>query len=128
MSSNKKDNSVSKPLAPEEVAVGMFVTVHEAILEVPSFFWCSDAAILPPHEMVRLPFKPADAGRPYKVKAICLPYVFATAYNRRVRVFDLRRQRLVRLGEAYARRIREALRKRARTSRPDDVLGAMPGT
>jgi hypothetical protein len=126
MGSSKKDISISisRPLAPEDVAAGMFVTVHEAIAEVPSFFWCSDAAILPPHEMVRLTFKPADAGRPYKVKAVCLPYVLARSYSGRAHIFDLRRQQLVKLDDRYAKRVWDALRKR--TKRPGPAGSADP--
>lgn len=117
MSKNEENITLVIPLAPEEVTPGIFVTVHEVTLECPILFWCLDASTVSAEKIVRLPCKPCDAGTPYQVKAVCLPYVFAVAHDGAPSTFDLRREKLVRLDGAFAKRVWTALRSRERGNR-----------
>jgi hypothetical protein len=107
------ENEAARTLAPEDLRAGDYVSLDYEIIDLPSFFWCCDAQILPPGEPVRMPWQTADCGQPLKIKAICLPYVFVKKPSGEYRTLDVRRHRLVRLSSNYARAVWKALNKRA---------------
>jgi len=94
--------SLVKALAPEDIRAGDYVTPLYQVFEFPSFFWCSDASLLPVDEPVRIQFVPACGGMPMKVKSICLPFVLVKSPNERKRTLDVRSCRLARLDDAFA--------------------------
>ena len=93
---------MAKPLAPEEIRLGDFVSLLHIVYEVPSFFWCNDATTQPPEELVRLCCLPESAGVPLRVKSVCLPYVLVKHPGGGRRTLDVRRCRLARLDKKYA--------------------------
>lgn len=99
-------------VAGEDLCVGDDVAILNQILEFPSFLWDYDAAILSPHEWVRIPRAARGAGTPFRVRAICLPFVFLKAPNGKSRTVDIRQVQLVRLDKSYAKLVRKALRRR----------------
>ncbi len=103
---------VARPLAPEDIQLGDYVSVLHAVCELPSFLWHADVTTLPAHEPVRIRFVPRDDPRPFKVKAICLPFVMTKLPCGETVSLDIRRHRLARLDRRYALRAWKAAKKR----------------
>src|SRR5438105_4293111 len=68
--------SLAASVAPEDLRCGDSVAILSLTREYPSFFWCSDAAMMANNEPVRVSYMWPDGGVPLKIKAICLPFVF----------------------------------------------------
>ena len=111
------DISLARPVAAEDLRTGDVVAVLSEIGEYPSFLWCCDSALLPPHEPVRIAWRPNSAGMPLTVKAVCLPFVFVNSANGEFHTLDVRQCRLARLDAHYARTVAKALRKKFRKSK-----------
>ncbi len=108
---------ISRSLAAEDLKCGDFVGILHEIVEWPSFFWDCDPQLLPPHEPVRLACRSAAGGTPLKVKAICLPFVFVKQPCGQHQTLDVRRHRLVRLSDDYARLVWKAMQKQTAQAR-----------
>jgi hypothetical protein len=83
-------------------------------VELPSFFWLDT----PPgcrDELVTVRYMPAKNGLPWKIKAICLPFVFVEPPQGESQTMDIRRVQLARLPNGYARRVRKEIRKKGRS-------------
>jgi hypothetical protein len=102
---------VAASVAGEDLRRGDFVAVLSVIHEYPSFFWC-DSAALPRDEPVRIQYAVLGDCRLLKVKALCLPFVFAKEPAGAYRTLDLRFCRLARLAPKYARRVWRSLRRK----------------
>ena len=89
--------TLAKPLAPEEIRVGDFVSPLHVFYDFPSFFWCSDSAIQRREETVRICYLPESGGVPLKVKSVCLPFVLVKHANGTQQTLDVRKVRLARL-------------------------------
>ena len=99
------DTHLAKCLAAEDIRCGDMVAILDTTYEYPSFLWHAEPHQLPPTETIRIRFLGDEhPGRPLKVKAICLPYVFVKQPDNRHITLDTRRCRLVRLSDAYAKR------------------------
>jgi hypothetical protein len=96
--------SVASVLAPEDIQKGDFVATFSQTYELPSFYW-DDCISASEPSVIRLRFKSPDAGRPYRVKAICLPFVYVKRSKSDHAVLDVRSTQLVRLDRDYARAI-----------------------
>jgi hypothetical protein len=103
--------SVAKPLGPEDVRRGDFVAVLDEMYELPSYWWCEDAALHPRDELVRIRLIPAQHNLPLKVKSVCLPFVLAKPPFGLERTLDLRRTRLARLDKHFAAATWKAYKK-----------------
>jgi hypothetical protein len=111
------DTYVSRSLAPEDLKCGDFVAILQEVVEWPSFFWHSDAGLLPPNEPVRLVVRGGSGGTPLKIKAICLPFVFVKNPCGQHQTLDVRQHRLVRLNAEYAQAVWKASKRKVdRTS------------
>ena len=103
--------TVAARVAGEDLVEGDFVSVLTEIIELPSFLWnCSDVA-LPADEPVRLQYTTRDAGQPYQVIDVCLPFVYAKRARGGINVFDTRRHQLVRLDPDRGRKVWKEIRK-----------------
>lgn len=112
------DSTLAKPLAPEEIGTGDFITLLHEYFEMPSYYWCSDSALAARDEVVRVRYLPsAHAGTPFRVRSICLPFVLLKHPNGEERPIDLRKYRVARLSASYALRAWKAYRKSADTRR-----------
>ncbi len=111
------ETRVAATVAGEDLACGDYVAVLTEIVEAPSFLWDCCGASLSPHELVRLKMIPADAGRPLKVLAVCLPFVYAKTHKGKTTTIDLRQMHLVRLDRKCAKVVWKTLQTRQRGSR-----------
>jgi hypothetical protein len=104
-------SELAASVAPEDLECGDFVAVLSVTHEYPSFFWCCDAGMSAREEPVRVHWIDAGEGAPLKIKAICLPFVFAKEATGRYRTLDIRLCRLARLSPEYARKVWKGLRQ-----------------
>jgi hypothetical protein len=108
--STTETSALAATVAPEDLKCGDFVAVLNELVELPSFFWFDT----PPgsrDELVRIRYIPSESGMPWKIKAVCLPFVFVESPFGQSETLDIRRVQLVRLQAAYAKRVRKDLRK-----------------
>jgi hypothetical protein len=110
--------TLARALAPEEIRPGDHVAVLYEIVEIPSWYWCDDAALGDREELVRIRYTPREDAVPLKVRAVCLPFVLAKHPRDGERTLDVRRCRVARLDRAYAKAARKAYRKRKRGGGP----------
>lgn len=99
----RSEGSLAKPLAPEEIRVGDYVSLLHVFYDVPSFFWCGDSALQRRDETVRICYLPETGGVPFKVKSICLPFVLVKKSDSTQQTLDVRKVRLARLDRDYAK-------------------------
>lgn len=97
----KRGGTLAKPLAPEEIRIGDYVTPLHVFYDLPSFFW-GDSSIGRRDELVRLCYLPETGGVPLKVISICLPFVLARHADGKRQTLDVRKVRLARLDRRYA--------------------------
>jgi len=104
-------SSLARPLAPEEVRRGQYVTPLDEIHEWPSFLWPCPDSNLEPQDLVRVRLKSDEGGIPLRVTAVCLPFVSVRTPQQTTRVLDLRRVQLVRLSREFGKLVTKALAK-----------------
>ncbi|PAY16697.1 hypothetical protein CKO51_25590 [Rhodopirellula sp. SM50] len=108
--------TVAARIAGEDINQGDYVSVLNEIVELPSFLWSCSAASLSAEDPVRIRYMPSEAGQPFKVVAVCLPFVYAKRPKGSIITFDTRQHQLVRLdrknGRAVWKRMKKALRKK----------------
>jgi hypothetical protein len=95
--------SLAKPLAPEEIRIGDFVSPLHVFYDFPSFLWCGDSAIQRREETVRICYLPESGGVPLKVKSVCLPFVLVKKADGTQQTLDIRKVRLARLNLRFAK-------------------------
>ena len=103
-----------KALAPEDVHKGDFVSLMHVTCELPSFLWCADATVLPPHELVRIQFLPWEGFELLKVESVCLPFVLTKRPTGACRTLDLRSCQLARLDRRFAKMAWKRCKRRNR--------------
>jgi hypothetical protein len=109
--------TVAARIAGEDIACGDFVAVMNEIVELPSFLWSCSGVSLAPDEPVRIRCAANDAGHPYKVIGVCLPFIYAKTHRGRVIVIDTRQRQLVRLDRDCARTVWRKMKSRSRKAR-----------
>ena len=109
--------TVAARIAGEDINQGDYVATLNEIYELPSFLWSCSGATSPVDEPVRIRFIPCDAGYPYKVVAVCLPFVYAKRPLGGVNVIDTRQQQLVRLNPDRSRSVWKQIRKTLKKKR-----------
>jgi hypothetical protein len=103
--------TVAKVLPHEDIRVGDFVSVIGIAHQIPSFFWCGvDSTVLRPDQLVKLEFWVSDVV-PVRVKSICLPQVFVMDLDREFALIDVRRSRLVKVDDDFAKTVWRSLRR-----------------
>lgn len=110
-STDGAEATLAKALAPEEIRAGDYVALLNVVYELPSFFWCDDAALMPREQPVRIQFTPESDSVPLKVKSVCLPYVLVKHPEGRKFTLDVRRSKLARLGRGFAEVAWKAIKK-----------------
>lgn len=113
---NGFQTTVVARVAGEDIKPGDFVTVSSEIIELPSFLWCCSGETLPMDEPVRTRFTPREAGQPFKVVAVCLPFIYANRPQGKLATFDTRKQELVRIDRKSGRRVWKQMRNAMRSS------------
>ena len=104
-------------VAGEDIAGGDYVTVMNEIIELPSFLWCCSDASLAPDELVRLRCTARNAGQPYKVIGVCLPFVYGKTPRGRITVIDTRQQQIVRLDKDCANAVWAKMKSSSKKTR-----------
>ena len=107
-------STLSRVLAPEDVRPGDYVAVLDELYEIPSYWWCEDAALHPRDELVRIRLMPTQDNAPHKVKSVCLPFVLTKRPTGERCTLDVRRCRLARLDKRYAAMAWKAYKKKRR--------------
>ena len=93
----------AKLLHPEDISAGDDVALAIQSYDYPSFFWCmADPTIMPPNETIRLSFVPQETSKPFKVVAVCLPFVLCEKVDGKRETFDVRNVKLMRLAPDFA--------------------------
>lgn len=105
--------SVVARVAGEDLKPGDFVTALTEMIEFPSFFWCCDSSSTPKDELVRLRYLPRDAGEPFKVIAVCLPFVYTKRSSGKLTTFDTRKHQLVKLDNMSGKKVWKRMRSKA---------------
>ena len=111
LASTTRETFLAKCVAAEDIECGDIVAVLDEIAEFASFMWMCDPHVLPPHELVRVMYRSSDNGRPLKVKAICLPFVFVKPPRGKHQTLDVRQCRLVRLNPIYGKKVWKKLKR-----------------
>ncbi|QDV85156.1 hypothetical protein [Planctomycetes bacterium TBK1r] len=109
--------SVAARVAGEDIKRGDYVTVLNEIVELPSYLWGCSGVMLPADEPVRIRYMPCDAGQPFKVVAVCLPFVYTKRPKGDTKTFDTRQNQLVRLDPGSGRSVWKRLRKHLKKKR-----------
>lgn len=118
-SSEAAQATLAKPLAPEDVRPGDFVTLLFVIAEYGSFWWFMESWDQPPEEPVRIRYTPGSSGGiPLKVRSVCLPFVLVKAPSGDHSTLDLRTCQLARLSRSHARRAWKAIKLRSKKTAP----------
>jgi hypothetical protein len=107
---NEFQTSVAARIAGEDIQLGDYISVASEIIELPSYLWSCSGSILAIDEPVRTRFLPREAGHPFKVIAVCLPFVYAKRACGKLATFDIRNQQLVRLDRETGRKIWKEMR------------------
>lgn len=105
--------SVVARIAGEDLKPGDFVTVLTEMIELPSFLWSCDSAATPKDELVRLRYLPREAGEPFKVMVVCLPFVYTQRANGKLTTFDTRKHQLVKLDNMSGKKVWKRMRRNA---------------
>ncbi len=103
--------TVAARIAGEDIAQGDFVTILSEIIELPSYLWACSGLSQPIDEPVRTRYLPRVVGKPHKVVAVCLPFVYVKQTNGNLTAFDTRQQQLVRLDRDTGRSLWKQMRK-----------------
>ncbi len=114
ISETNVSTNVAVRIAGEDIQPGDFVTVLNEIIELPSFLWSCSNSMLPTDEVVRVRYMPREAGLPFKVNSVCLPFVYANRPQGKPVTLDTRRQQLVRLDPKTGRKVWKRMRNGAK--------------
>ncbi|MFN3189009.1 MAG: hypothetical protein ACE361_00685 [Aureliella sp.] len=96
-SSQHQKLTVSKRVAAEDLLRGDYVTLLYYIVEMPTFLWDCGVGNHSPEDLVRTRYLPEEAGVPFRVVDVCLPFIYTRRPNGIQVTFDVRRHELVRL-------------------------------
>jgi hypothetical protein len=102
--------SVVARIAGEDLKPGDFVTAMTEIIELPSFLWCCDSAATPKEELVRVRYLTPEAGEPFKVIAVCLPFVYSKRATGKLMTLDTRKHQLVKLDSSSGKKVWKRLK------------------
>ena len=111
----KTQTKPSRVIGPEDVRRGDYVTVTHATYEfLPD--GCtntSDKEVSP----VRVTAMHHEAGRPYKVVSVCLPFVLVQDACNKLDTMDLRRHRIARVSRKYGKQTFKAMKALSKNDR-----------
>ena len=105
--------TVSRRLAAEDIHVGNYITVMQQISELVSFLWFGETSPEDREQPVLYRHTPSNCGEPYRVLAVCLPFVFAEDIRGEAETFDLRQCEITQLTDGYVEAVRQRRQKSA---------------
>ena len=110
-------SGVATRIAAEDIRIGEYYALMSVTFEYPSFCWLyTDPSTTRRSEPVRITYRAGFINGPFRVKAICLPFVLVKTSIKSVRLLDVRNCQLARVDEQFARRVWKAERKQAQSS------------
>ncbi len=107
------ETALAAMIAPEDLRCGDYVSLLNETFELPSWLW-NDGPLISGGEVVRVQMRAADGGIPFRVYAVCLPFVLLKTPKGKYQTIDLRGCQLVRLSRLYANRAWMAMKKKNR--------------
>jgi hypothetical protein len=113
-STHSADSTLARALAPEDIRPGDYIALLHEIYELPSFYWCADAALMPVERPVRIRYVPHEDQVPLRVMHVCLPFVLVDSPQGTCRTIDLRLRQLARLDRAFAKAAWKAYKRKPR--------------
>jgi hypothetical protein len=117
---------VSKTVAPEDLRVGLDVTILHYLRENPGVYGMFGVPCEDPTP-VRWTERPRRPVPPLRVVGFCLPFVLVEDPLGSPLTLDVRAVRLVRLGESFAALVRERFRAEAARRKAESGEGAPSG-
>ncbi|MCG8511391.1 MAG: hypothetical protein MI741_19425 [Rhodospirillales bacterium] len=104
-----------RPVAPEDVAVGDHVVVTETTFQFigPCEAWSASRDVEP----YRVRIMPFDAGWPYRVIAVCVPFVMVEDIDGDISHLDLRRQNVAKVPPSYTKAVIKRRKQLAKKKR-----------
>lgn len=108
----------ARKIHAEDICVGDWLAVSDVTHEFASFLWDGlDSFETKKEELIRINYLAHDDFDIYRVKAICLPFVYTKNSKKKNRVFDLRLTNLFRLTEQFASEFKKGLKVKKKSSR-----------
>lgn len=107
-----KKMSTAKPLAPEDIRPGEYVSVLHAVEEFLTMSVFGPAS-WDDLKTVRVCVLPEGDMQPMRVEEVCLPFVLVKLADGGLRTLDVRRYQFARVTERFARRAVRRVRTRA---------------
>ena len=102
----------ARKLHAEDIRVGDYVAICDVTYEFASFFWNGiDSFDTTKDQAICIRFTAHDDFDIYRVKSICLPFVYTVDTAKKNRVFDLRRTNLFRITHQFARAFKKGIRQ-----------------
>lgn len=104
---------LSRMIAPEDLSAGDYVAVARQTYE---FVTCADDAWSEPRTH-RVSLTPPDAGHPWRVVRVCLPFILVKGPDGGYATLDARRHRLLKLTDDYGSKAFKCLERSGSASR-----------
>jgi hypothetical protein len=99
--------TVSRRLAAEDIQIGSYITVVQQISELVSFLWMGDTLPEGREQPVLYRHTPSNCGEPYRVLAVCLPFVLTEDISEEAAILDLRQCEVTQLSAGYVEAVRQ---------------------
>jgi len=109
--SEQPAQTVSRRLAAEDIQIGSHITVAQQVTEVISFLWCGETSTEDREQPVMYRDTPSNSGEPFKVMAVCLPFVFVEDLQGGSETIDLRHCEITLLSPEYVAVVKRSRRK-----------------
>lgn len=99
--------AVSRRLGAEDIQIGSYIAVVQQVSELVSFLWVGDTSPEGREQPVFYRHTPSNSGEPYRVLAICLPFVFTEDLSGEAATVDLRQCEVSQLTTGYVEAVRK---------------------
>ena len=97
-----EEKTISKPLAPEDIRPGDYVSLLHIVSEFVSFFCAEDVQFrqIEPVRITRMPY----SIEPMEVVEVCLPFVLVRRPDNKHETLDVRRHKVARLSPKFGKK------------------------
>ncbi len=104
--------NVASRVAGEDLRRGDYVALLNETVRVPSYLWDGMGHSLASDKPVLLQFIPENSGEPFRVEAVCLPFVYVKTWCSKLVTIDTRCEEVVRIDRHCAKAVWKAKQKR----------------
>ncbi|MCP4173842.1 MAG: hypothetical protein GY758_24065 [Fuerstiella sp.] len=109
--SDQSLHTISRRLAAEDIQVGTYITVVQKVSELVSFLWFGETSPEGREQPVLYRHTPSNCGEPYRVLAVCVPFVFVEDIREEAETLDLRHCEVTQLTVGYVDAVRQHRQK-----------------